>query len=346
MNEKQIAPGELETEAGNPLPAFAQRPADSERYFLYLHYGEMLMKMSIWDEARDYLTRSAQIALNRRDNRWMALSHEKLGDLSAADGNWFGALHHYRYAIRKAAASLDRSVMDRLEAKTASAQRILHSTVLSQEASILPLEKEYVSGNLAISFVHRDIFLKTYFARCLECNFCHDWCCSFGADIDIQNVEKIQQHREKILQFVRPPEGEWFEREYTYYEEYAGNEYTRINTQGPRCVFISKDQRGCGLHRYAISKGMDYHEIKPLVCILFPLSFEEGILLVAPELDDNSLVCAGAGASAYQSLRSEMQYYFGQELVEELDRIERKVLSEKESSGSLVSPESQIKSHS
>jgi Fe-S-cluster containining protein len=346
MNEKQIAPGELETEAGNPLPAFAQRPADSKRYFLYLHYGEMLMKMSIWDEARDYLTRSAQIALNRRDNRWMALSHEKLGDLSAADGNWFGALHHYRYAIRKAAASLDRSVMDRLEAKTASAQRILHSTVLSQEASILPLEKEYVSGNLAISFVHRDIFLKTYFARCLECNFCHDWCCSFGADIDIQNVEKIQQHREEILQFVRPPEGEWFEREYTYYEEYAGNEYTRINTQGPRCVFISKDQRGCGLHRYAISKGMDYHEIKPLVCILFPLSFEEGILLVAPELDDNSLVCAGAGASAYQSLRSEMQYYFGQELVEELDRIERKVLSEKESSGSLVSPESQIKSHS
>ena len=346
MNEKQIAPGELETEAGNPLPAFAQRPADSERYFLYLHYGEMLMKMSIWDEARDYLTRSAQIALNRRDNRWRALSHEKLGDLSAADGNWFGALHHYRYAIRKAAASLDRSVMDRLEAKTASAQRILHSTVLSQEASILPLEKEYVSGNLAISFVHRDIFLKTYFARCLECNFCHDWCCSFGADIDIQNVEKIQQHKEEILQFVRPPEGEWFEREYTYYEEYAGNEYTRINTQGPRCVFISKDQRGCGLHRYAISKGMDYHEIKPLVCILFPLSFEEGILLVAPELDDNSLVCAGAGASAYQSLRSEMQYYFGQELVEELDRIERKVLSEKESSGSLVSPESQIKSHS
>ena len=346
MNEKQIAPGELETDAGNTLPAFAQRRADSERYFLYLHHGEMLMKMSRWDEARDYLTRSAQIALNRKDNIWLALSHEKLGDLSAADGNWFGALHHYRYAIRKAAASLDRSVMDRLEAKTASAQRILHSTVLSQEASILPLEKEYVSGNLAISFVHRDIFLKTYFARCLECNFCHDWCCSFGADIDIQNVEKIQQHKEEILQFVRPPEGEWFEREYTYYEEYAGNEYTRINTQGPRCVFISKDQRGCGLHRYAISKGMDYHEIKPLVCILFPLSFEEGILLVAPELDDNSLVCAGAGASAYQSLRSEMQYYFGQELVEELDRIERKVLSEKESSGSLVSPESQIKSHS
>jgi Fe-S-cluster containining protein len=188
------------------------------------------------------------------------------------------------------------------------------------------MSKEYVSGNMAISFVHRDIFLKNYFARCLECNFCHDWCCSFGADIDIQNVERIQHQKEEILPFIRTSEVEWFEAEYTYYEEYAGNQYTRINPQGPRCVFISKDQRGCGLHRHAISRQMDYHEIKPLVCILFPLSFEEGILLVAPELDDNSLVCSGAGYSAYQSLRNELEYYFGGELVEELDRIEKEVL--------------------
>lgn len=346
MNEKQIAPGELETEVGNTLPVLAQCPADAEHYFLCLHYGEMLMKMSRWDEAREYLTQSAQIALNRKDNRWTALSHEKLGDLSAAEENSFGAHHHYRYALRKASTPLDHSLIERLEAKANVAKSVLHSTVLVQDEIIIPLSKEYVSGNLAISFVHRDIFLKTYFARCLECNFCQDWCCSFGADIDVQNVEKIQQHQEEILPFIRPPEGEWFDGEYTYYEEYAGNMHTRINTQGPRCVFIGKDQRGCGLHRYAISKGMDYHEIKPLVCILFPLSFEEGILIIAPELDDDSLVCAGVGASAHQSLRSELQYYFGQEFVEELDHIERRVLSEKEGPGKLVSPESQIKSHS
>ncbi|HEX6033868.1 MAG TPA: DUF3109 family protein, partial [Anaerolineales bacterium] len=277
----------------------------------------------------EYLTQSAQIALNRRDNRWIALSHEKLGDLSAAEENPFGALHHYRYALRKASTTVDHSLMEQLEAKANIVQSTIHTTVLVQNGTIIPLSKEYVSGNLAISFVHRDIFLKTYFARCLECHFCHDWCCSFGADIDIQNVERIEQHREEILPFVRPPEGEWFDGQYTYYEEYAGSMYTRINTQGPRCVFISKDQRGCGLHRYAISKGMDYHEIKPLVCILFPLGFEEGVLLVAPELDDNSLVCAGVGASVYQSLRSEMQYYFGQEFVEELDEIEKEVFTDR-----------------
>jgi hypothetical protein len=142
-------------------------------------------------------------------------------------------------------------------------------------------------------------------------------------------VEKIQQRKAEILPFVRPPEGEWFETEYTYYEEYVGNQYTRINTQGPRCVFISKDQRGCGLHRYAISKQMDYHEIKPLVCILFPLSFGEGILTLAPELDDSSLVCSGEGYSAYQSMRNELEYYFERGFVEELDVIEKEVLPEK-----------------
>jgi hypothetical protein len=140
-------------------------------------------------------------------------------------------------------------------------------------------------------------------------------------------VEQIHQQKQQILPFIRPSDADWFESDYTYYEEYAGSQYTRINPQGPRCVFISKDQRGCGLHRYALSKQMDYHEIKPLVCILFPLSVGEGILSLAPELDDNSLICSGSGLSAYQGMRSELEHYFGQEFVDELDGMEKEVLS-------------------
>jgi Fe-S-cluster containining protein len=300
---------------------------EADRYFAYLSYGGLLIKKGRLEDAREILTRSAQVALNLKNDLWLAFSHERLGDLSAAEENWFGARHHYRYALRKAASLLNRVEIEKLESRANSAESLLHSTVLTQDEGIIPLSKEYLSGNMAISFVHRDIFLKTYFAQCLQCNFCHDWCCSFGADIDIQNVERIEQRKEEILPFVRPPEGEWFEADYTYYEEYAGNQYTRINPQGPRCVFISKDQRGCGLHRYAVSKGMDYHEIKPLVCILFPLSFEEGILSLAAELHDNSLVCSGEGYSAYQSMRNELDHYFGRELVEELDGVEKGVLS-------------------
>jgi Fe-S-cluster containining protein len=311
------------------LDLIKQAKNDGERYFAYLNYGEKLMKSGRWEDSRDALIQSAHIALRGKNDHWLVLSHEKLGDLSAAEGNWFGALHNYRYAFRLASSFADRSVMDQLESKAKAAQSTLGSTILAQNTNIIPLSREYVARYIAISFVHRDIFLKTYFARCLECSFCHDWCCSFGADIDIQNLEKIQQQKEEILPFVRPPEGEWFEAEYTYYEEYVGSQYTRINTQGPRCVFISKDQRGCGLHRYAISKQMDYHEIKPLVCILFPLSFGEGILSLAPELEDSSLICSGSGYSAYQSIRNELEYYFGREFVEELDGIEKKILKER-----------------
>jgi Fe-S-cluster containining protein len=302
---------------------------DVDRYFLYLKYGEFLMKTGKWEEAWDILTQSAQIALHHKNDLWLVWSHEKLGDLSAAEENWFGALHHYRYALRGIASSVDRSLSQNLEAKANAAQSTLHLTVLTQDPTVIPLSKEYQSGNMSILFVHRDIFLKTYFARCLDCNFCHDWCCSFGADIDVHNVEKIRQYKEEILPFVRPPQGEWFDPEYSYYEGYAGSQYTRINPQGSRCAFISKDQRGCGLHRYAISKGMDYHEIKPLVCILFPLSFEEGVLSIAPELDDNSLVCAGVGDAAYRAMRNELEFYLGSEFVNELDAIEKNILEER-----------------
>lgn len=344
MNGKPILSDEIEAKTAKVLLQFSQghwaeseerlldlikqARDDGERYFAYLNYGEILMKSGRWEDSRDALIQSAHIALRRKNDHCLVLSHEKLADLSVAEGNWFGALHNYRYALRLASSFADRSVMEQLESKANAVQNTLQTTVLSQNASIIPLSKEYVARNMAISFVQRDIFLKTYFARCLECNFCHDWCCSFGADIDIQNVERIQQHKEEILPFVRPPEVEWFEAEYSYYEEYAGNQYTRINPQGPRCVFISKDQRGCGLHRYAISKGMDYHEIKPLVCILFPLRFGDGILSLAPELGDNSLVCSGPGYSAYHSIRNELEHYFEQEFVEELDEIEKEVLSD------------------
>ena len=219
MSRKLISSDQIGQKAANVHVPFEQGPYsdseqlffeqmmaardDADRYSLYLHYGEFLMKVGRWENSRDILTQSAQFALQLKNDLWLACSHEKLGDLSAAEENPFGALHHYRYALRKADSLSDRLTVERLEVKAKSVWNMLHSIVLAQDANIMPLQREYVYGNLAISFVHRDIFLKAYFARCLECNFCHDWCCSFGADIDIQNVERIQQHREGILPFIR-----------------------------------------------------------------------------------------------------------------------------------------------
>jgi hypothetical protein len=80
------------------------------------------------------------------------------------------------------------------------------------------------------------------------------------------------------------------------------------------------------LHRYAIEKGIDYHEVKPLMSSLFPLSFEGGdggcTLRAAGEVEDEELVCLDEGPTIYRGQRDELLHYFGQELVAELDAIE------------------------
>ncbi len=61
--------------------------------------------------------------------------------------------------------------------------------------------------------------------------------------------------------------------------------------------------------------------MKPMVSTLFPVTFGEGTLLCSEELVDGSLVCAGDGPTAYEMARSELAYYFGAELVGELDAL-------------------------
>ena len=56
-----------------------------------------------------------------------------------------------------------------------------------------------------------------------------------------------------------------------------------------------------------------------MVSTLFPVTFGDGALLCSEELHDGSLVCAGDGPTAYAMARAELAFYFGAELVTELD---------------------------
>src|SRR5262249_39257892 len=89
-----------------------------------------------------------------------------------------------------------------------------------------------------------------------------------------------------------------------------------------RCIFLSSAGRGCGLHAFALAKGLDYHDFKPVLLTLFPLSFDDGVLHVMDEVDDGTLVCLGEGPPLSRGARTEIEYYFGPSFVEELDDIE------------------------
>ena len=87
------------------------------------------------------------------------------------------------------------------------------------------------------------------------------------------------------------------------------------------CVFLDRKQRGCKIHSYCLDNGIDYHQLKPLVSILFPLTFEGGALVASGELEDKSLICVDQGPNVYEGLRGELAYYFGEGFVAELDGI-------------------------
>ena len=75
------------------------------------------------------------------------------------------------------------------------------------------------------------------------------------------------------------------------------------------------------LHSWALATGRDYHTFKPMVSTLFPVTFGSGSLVVSDELEDGSLVCGATGPTAYEAVRQELGYYFGDSLVKELDAL-------------------------
>ncbi len=76
------------------------------------------------------------------------------------------------------------------------------------------------------------------------------------------------------------------------------------------------------IHAFALNKGIDYHEIKPFFCSLFPLTYMDGVLMTPEEIDEGLTACLGEGPTLYQGSRDELLYYFGPGLVAEMDELE------------------------
>lgn len=181
-----------------------------------------------------------------------------------------------------------------------------------------------------IAAVDTAIFVRTYFGACMECTFCHDSCCQYGADVSDLDEARLRAQANDLEAYIGVRRDEWFTGEYEVESDWPGGRATRTQLRGERCVFLNPRGRGCLLHQYALEKGGDVHEIKPMVCILFPVSWYGSTLAPADEIEDNDMICLTAGPTCYQSARADLAYYFGAELVQELDAVAKKVLAESE----------------
>jgi hypothetical protein len=165
------------------------------------------------------------------------------------------------------------------------------------------------------------IFSLRYFTHCMACGFCNDQCCSYGVDVDAGNAEKLLAMGEDFKAFIGVPQSEWFTAEIVEDVEFPSGSHVRTRTRGAHCVFHEPGGRGCKIHAWCIEHDLDYHLYKPMVSILFPLTFNHGCLEPSSEVLDRSLVCAGNGPSLYAGVRGELEYYFGAALIAELDAL-------------------------
>ena len=189
--------------------------------------------------------------------------------------------------------------------------------------SHISLSRPYTAaiGAPTITVVDPAIFAYRYFAACMSCTFCADGCCTHGVDVDGRVMVEILAQADRIEAVVGVPRFEWFAGEVEADPEAPGGETRRTAVRDGYCVFHDAKGRGCLLHAYALSTGQDYHRLKPMVSTLFPVTFGDGALLLSDELEDGTLVCAGTGPTAYEAARAELAFYFGDDLVVELDRL-------------------------
>jgi hypothetical protein len=175
--------------------------------------------------------------------------------------------------------------------------------------------------------VDTGIFHRRYFGLCLKCTFCGDACCQHGVDVAIVERDRILAHGDALEPIVGVPRERWFTPAVVADADFPGGAATRTAVVNGGCVFLQRGARGCALHAFALSRGDDYHAIKPMVSALFPVTFGEGTLFCSEELVDGSLVCAGEGPTAYEMARDELAFYFGAELVAELDALAQSLAS-------------------
>lgn len=188
---------------------------------------------------------------------------------------------------------------------------------------MISLSRDYVCvlGAPVIRSVDPAIFTHRYFTHCMSCGFCKDQCCSYGVDIDVENVDRVLALDSGFDAFVGVPRAKWFTARTWKDAEFPGGAQKRTRTKDGACVFLDRKNRGCKIHAYCLANGIDYHTLKPLVSTLFPVTFEGGALVASGEIEDGSLICAGEGPVLYDGVRGELAYYFGEPFVAELDAL-------------------------
>jgi len=155
-----------------------------------------------------------------------------------------------------------------------------------------------------------------------------DACCQYGCDVDLRERDAILARAEQIRPLLRAEVANqpWFETDVEQDPDYPSGAVVRTEVWNDGCLFLAHDRRGCAIHRASLEQGWDFRGVKPAICRLFPISYEEDTICIADEATEYS--CAHVdGPTLYRITRDALADVFGEDLVIALDAAEAKVLA-------------------
>ncbi len=107
---------------------------------------------------------------------------------------------------------------------------------------------------------------------------CQDMCCAYGADVDKESYDLIQEHRAKIERVSSSRFEDFFEQEWSGDKDFLGGNSIRSKVgKAGSCVFRLPGQKGCILFKLAAEEDLP-RRIIPSICRLFPLTWNKDTL--------------------------------------------------------------------
>ena len=144
-----------------------------------------------------------------------------------------------------------------------------------------------------------DEVLKSRFDNGCSMSNCRGKCCRLGVDLDLGEQERILEHANVVRRYMDEDQqqvsADWFGEEFAD-PDYPSGRAVSTRLYNGNCVFLNKDAR-CALQIAESQADSATGELKPFFCRAYPLTIDDGILVIDDEQSPGESRCCGPVAN-------------------------------------------------
>ncbi|HAL57820.1 MAG TPA: DUF3109 domain-containing protein [Bacteroidetes bacterium] len=173
------------------------------------------------------------------------------------------------------------------------------------------------------------LFEATFVAGCSMFN-CNANCCKHGVMVDPVERDAILAHADVIKKHMEPHQEKdhqkWFDQEEEPDLDYPSGTSFATQTRWYGCVFLDRGGR-CVLQQTAVVEGMSMFALKPFFCYAFPVTIEDGLLMLDdPEIANRPECCSmqpGGSMTVLDVCEEEFRFVLGDDGFSELRNLHK-----------------------